>query len=78
MRLVAVNGRRYSEKGPAGGAGGGEAGRRPIELLVENVDEFRTYQVEYDGGERFPHLQRDASKTDWVSAIGRPSTPEKP
>ena len=78
MRLVAVNGRRYSARILREALAAARSGGAPIELLVENVDEFRTYPVKYDGGERFPHLQRDPSKTDWVSAIGRPSTPEKP
>ena len=78
MRLVAVNGRRYSARILREALAAARSGGGPIELLVENIDEFRTYPVKYDGGERFPHLQKDSSKTDWVSAIGRPSTPEKP
>jgi predicted metalloprotease with PDZ domain len=73
MRLVAVNGRRYSVKGlrdalrEAREAGGG-----PIELLVENVDTFKTCRVDYKGGERYPHLERDDSKPDWLTPIGTP------
>ena len=78
MRLVAVNGRRYSARILREALAAARTGGGSIELLVENVDEFHTYRVQYDGGERFPHLERDPSKTDWVSAIGRPSTPEKP
>jgi predicted metalloprotease with PDZ domain len=78
MRLVAVNGRRYSAKGLREALTAAKNGGGAIELLVENVDVFRTYPVEYRGGERFPHLERNAAKTDWVSAIGRPLTPAKP
>ena len=78
MRLVAVNGRRYSAKGLREALAAAKNGGGSIELLVENVDVFRTYPVEYRGGERFPHLERNSAKTDWVSAIGRPLTPAKP
>ncbi|HKD19231.1 MAG TPA: PDZ domain-containing protein [Thermoanaerobaculia bacterium] len=78
MRLVAVNGRRYSARILREALAAAHAGGGPIELLVENVDEFRTYSVRYDGGERFPHLERNPSKTDRVSVIGRPLTSEKP
>jgi len=78
MRLVAVNGRRYSAKGLREALAAARTGGGSIELLVENVDEFRTYVVDDHGGERFPHLERDPAKTDWVSAIGHPLTPENP
>jgi predicted metalloprotease with PDZ domain len=72
MRLVAVNGRRYSEKGLREALKAATAGGEPIELLVENVDTFRTVKVDYHGGERFPHLERQPASPDWISAIGRP------
>ncbi|HYX20517.1 MAG TPA: PDZ domain-containing protein, partial [Thermoanaerobaculia bacterium] len=74
MRLVAVNGRRYSERVLRDALRAARDGKAPIELLVENVEMFRTYRVDYHGGERYPHLVRDESKTDWVSAIGKPLT----
>jgi predicted metalloprotease with PDZ domain len=78
MRLVAVNGRRYSEKGLSDALRGGVSSKEPLELLVENLEEFKTVKVDYHGGERFPHLERDASKPDLVSAIGQPRTAAAP
>jgi predicted metalloprotease with PDZ domain len=75
MRLVAVNGRRYSDHVLRDALKRAKDGKEPIELLVENVEMFRTFKVDYHGGERYPHLERDAAKTDWVSAIGKPLTP---
>ena len=43
----------------------------PLELLLENLDTFKTYKVDYHGGEKFPHLERVAGKPDLVSAIGQ-------
>jgi predicted metalloprotease with PDZ domain len=70
MRLVAVNGRRYSVKGLRDALRDAREGGGPLELLVENVDTFKTCRVDYKGGERYPHLERDDAKTDWLTAIG--------
>jgi predicted metalloprotease with PDZ domain len=75
MRLVAVNGRRYSEKVLRDALRAAKVGTEPIELLVENVEMFRTLQVDYHGGERYPHLERDETKPDLLSAIGKPLVP---
>ena len=53
-------------------------GKDPIELIVENVEVFKTVKVDYHGGERYPHLERDASKPDLLSAIGKPLAPVGP
>ena len=75
MRLVAVDGRRYSERVLRDALRAARGSKEPIELLVENVEMFKTVKVDYHGGERYPHLERDAAKTDWVSAIGKPLVP---
>jgi len=38
-------------------------------LLVENTDYYKTYLLDYHGGERYPHLVRDESKADLLSDI---------
>jgi predicted metalloprotease with PDZ domain len=75
MRIVAVNGRRYSEKGLRDAVREARSGKEPIELLVENVETFKTFKIDYHGGERYPHLERDAGKPDLLSAIGKPLAP---
>ena len=77
MRLVAVNGRRYSEK-VLRDALRARGGQERIELLVENVEIYKTCRVDYHGGERYPHLERIASRPDVLSAIGQPRTQGKP
>jgi hypothetical protein len=72
MRLVAVNGRRYSVKGLRDALREAREGAGPIELLVENVDTFKTCKVDGQSGERYPHLERDESKPDWLTQIGEP------
>jgi predicted metalloprotease with PDZ domain len=69
MKLIAVNGRRYTPDGMRGALKAGKGASSPLELLVENTDYFKTYKIEYHGGERYPHLVRDESRPDLLAEI---------
>lgn len=69
MRLVAVNGRRYTPQVLSDALHSGKTSNAPLELLVENDDYFKTYKLDYHGGELYPHLVRDESKPDLLSDI---------
>jgi predicted metalloprotease with PDZ domain len=69
MKLIAVNGRHYSAEVLRDALRAGKSSTGPLELLVENTDYFKTYALDYHGGERYPHLVRDESKPDLLSEI---------
>jgi len=69
MRIVAVNGRRFSAEGWHDAVKAAKASSAPIDLIVENTDYFRTVQLDYHGGEKYPHLVRDESKPDLLTDI---------
>ncbi len=69
MKLVAVNGRRFSPEILRDAIKATKSSSAPIELLVENSDYFKTYKIDYHGGESYPHLVRDESKPDLLSDI---------
>jgi len=69
MKLVAVNGRQYSPDILREALRAGKSSTAPLELLVENTDYYKTYKLDYHGGERYPHLVRDESKPDLLSEI---------
>ncbi len=69
MKLIAVNGRQYSPEVLRDALKAGKGGTAPLELLVENTDYYKTYKLDYHGGERYPHLVRDESKPDLLSEI---------
>jgi predicted metalloprotease with PDZ domain len=71
MKLIAVNGRRWNPESLREAIRQAKVGREAIELLIENGDFFRTYRVEYHGGERYPHLERIAGKADLLSDIAK-------
>jgi predicted metalloprotease with PDZ domain len=72
MRVVAVNGRRFSADVLRDALIAGTSGSAPLALLVENTEYFKTYSLDYHGGEKYPHLVRDDSKPDVLSDIIRP------
>jgi len=71
MKLVAVNGRRFTPQVFREALLAGKNSSQPLQLLVENTDYFRTFSLDYHGGEKYPHLMRDASKPDVLSEIIR-------
>jgi predicted metalloprotease with PDZ domain len=69
MKLIAVNGHKYSPEVLRAALRAGKDSTAPLELLVENTDYFKIYKLDYHGGERYPHLVRDESKPDLLSEI---------
>jgi predicted metalloprotease with PDZ domain len=71
MRLVAVNGRKWTPEFLRAAIQSAKNSKEPIELLAQNGDYFQTYRVEYHGGERYPHLQAISGKPDVLAEIAR-------
>jgi predicted metalloprotease with PDZ domain len=69
MKVVAVNGRRFSPEILRDAIKVATNGTAPIDLLVENTDYYKTYRLDYHGGETYPHLVRDDSKPDLLTDI---------
>jgi predicted metalloprotease with PDZ domain len=69
MRVIAVNGRKFSADGLHDAIHAAKNSSDPIELIVENTDYIKTYKLDYHGGEKYPHLVRDESKPDLLSEI---------
>jgi predicted metalloprotease with PDZ domain len=77
MKLVAVNGRRWTPEILREAIRRAKGGKEPIELLVENEEYFHSYRIDYHGGERYPHLERN-EKSDLLSEIARMKAPAVP
>ena len=56
MKLIAVNGRRWSPDALREALHAAKNSKEPIELLIENDEYFHSYALDYHGGERYPHL----------------------
>jgi predicted metalloprotease with PDZ domain len=69
MKIVAVNGSRFSAEILRDVLKAAKNGSDPIELLIENTEYYKIYKLDYHGGEKYPHLVRDESKPDVLSDI---------
>jgi len=72
MKLVAVNGRKFSKEVLGDALRAGKNSPAPLELLVENTEYYKTYKLDYHDGEKFPHLVRDETRPDLLSDIIKP------
>ena len=71
MKLIAINGRRYSSDVLRDAiAATKQSGR--IDLLCENKEFFQTYALEYREGRRHPVLVRDNGARDFVGEVLAP------
>jgi predicted metalloprotease with PDZ domain len=73
MRLVAVDGRKYSKDVLLDALRLGAAPGNGLELLVQHGDFFETHLVDGHGGLRCPQLERDPSRPDLLTAIVSPT-----
>lgn len=72
MKLVAVNGRRFSGQVLRDAIRATATPGHPLTLLAENGEFFRTAALDYTGGERYPQLAREASRPDVLGRIIAP------
>ena len=69
MKVIAVNGRRYSADILRDALKAGKTNQEPLHLLVEVDEYYKTFDLDYHGGERYPHLVRDDAKPDLLTEI---------
>jgi predicted metalloprotease with PDZ domain len=70
-RVLAVNGRKYSEERLRDAIADTARGGR-LELLLENAETIGTFPIDWRGGTRYPRLARDESKPDVLTRILAP------
>jgi len=67
--IVAVNGQAYSKEVLEDAVKAAKGGSAPIELLVKSFDRYRTVPVQWNGGLRYPHLERIEGRPDRLTKI---------
>jgi len=67
--LVAVNGRKYSPDVLHDALHAGKDSGNPLELLVVSGEFYKSYSLNYHGGEKFPRLVRVESQPDVLGEI---------
>ena len=69
MKILSVNGRTWSTDVLHEAIASAKNNTAPIELVVENGSFNETYKLNYHGGERYPHLERDNTKPDVIGEV---------
>jgi predicted metalloprotease with PDZ domain len=75
MKLVAVNGRKWTAELLRTAIAATKDGKRKLELLGDNDDFFETYPIDYSDGEKYAMLERVTGKSDLLGEIYKPKTP---
>jgi predicted metalloprotease with PDZ domain len=74
MQIIAINGEAYSADLLKRTITAAATSPGPIELILKLNDRYRVVHVDYHGGLRYPHLERDATATPLLDAILAPRT----
>ena len=69
MKIITVNGRPWSTDVLHEAITAAKSSTTPIELVVENGSFTGVYKLNYHGGERYPHLERDPTKPDVLGEV---------
>lgn len=69
MKIVAVNGRRFSVDELKRAIAGSKDAKTPMEFIVDNAGYFKVVSVDYHGGLRYPHLERMVGAIDLLATI---------
>jgi predicted metalloprotease with PDZ domain len=72
MKVVAINGRQATDELLHAAIRDAKTSKEPIELIVENTGFFKVLKIDYHGGERYPHLARDANAPALLDEILKP------
>jgi len=72
MTLVAVNDLDYDKATLEDAIKAAKTDKAPIRLLVREFNRYRTIDVDYHGGLRYPHLERIAGRPDYLTQIFAP------
>lgn len=76
MRITAVNDMVYSPTVLKEAIEAAQATTAPVRLIATNGTEVQTYSVDYHDGLRYPHLERDESRPNYLEEILHPLAPK--
>jgi len=75
MKITAVGGQKFTPEGLKDAIDGAKSSPAPIELIVANGIDVHAYAIDYHGGLRYPHLERNNDTPDYLTEIYQPLAP---
>jgi predicted metalloprotease with PDZ domain len=77
MKVIAVNSRVYTPDVLADAVKAAKNSKDPIALMVVSDDYIHTFDVNYHGGQEYPHLVRVEGKPDYLDELIKPQVTAK-
>jgi hypothetical protein len=74
-KILAVNGKIYSNDALHAALRAGKTASGPLELIVQNDTVVVTVPIDYHEGEKYPSLVRVEGTPDYLEEIAKPLTP---
>ncbi len=78
MKITAVDGHQFTTDGLKEAIEEAKSSSAPIQLIVANGVDIHTYSIDYHGGMRYAHLERNNDAPDYLSEIYQPLAPGNP
>jgi hypothetical protein len=75
LKIVGLNGREFSVDSLRRAIRDSKSNPTTIDILAMNTGTLEKHEVRYQGGNRYPHLERVESVPDYLSEILKPLTP---
>jgi predicted metalloprotease with PDZ domain len=72
MKLIAVNGRKWTPEVLRAALKAAQGTTAPIDVLAENAQFFQTYSIPYHDGDKNPHLERVTGQPDLLNQLLAP------
>lgn len=77
LRIIAVNGRAFSVDELNREIANSRSSADTIVITVTNTGVIETHEIRYQGGNRYPHLERVEGTANYLDDILKPLTPER-
>jgi predicted metalloprotease with PDZ domain len=78
MRIVSVNGHSFTVGALRDAIESAQKNAKSILITVTDSGAARSYEIQYQGGERYPHLERNSDLPDLLTQSLQPLTAPKP
>jgi predicted metalloprotease with PDZ domain len=72
MKITSVDDRQFSLEALKDSIDAAKAATSPIHLVAGNGVQVQTYSIDYHGGLRYPHLERNNGTKDYLTSILQP------
>jgi predicted metalloprotease with PDZ domain len=75
LKIVGVNGRQFSVDELRRAIRDSKSSSSAVEIVAMNTGTLEKHEIRYQGGSRYPHLERVDGSTDYLGEILKPLTP---